>query len=174
MQLQHAAKARLFIKNDAPGYEGKICFHERLVQAEIKFDLLPPPEPSNASYYMVCGTPDVNNNKLHIYCYSGEDSGREKEYMLTITPGSVTCVVCHSEKVCVFIRQCSQGHPECDIRYLGREDGWHRQTHTTMVKHEVILMYWFILKKMKGPGVESYVSVIQEYYNLSPLNNGGS
>jgi hypothetical protein len=73
----------------------------------------------------------------------------------------------HSKKVQVFTRQCSHNHPECEIRYSGREHGWHRQTHDTMIKHEVILLYWYILLKMKGPGVESYVGVIQKLYDLS-------
>mmetsp|Transcript_41890 Transcript_41890/g.53963 ORF Transcript_41890/g.53963 Transcript_41890/m.53963 type:complete len:276 (+) Transcript_41890:218-1045(+) len=48
-----------------------------------------------------------------------------------------------------------------------REDGWHRQTYSTMVRHEVVLLYWDVLQSMKGPSVEAYVKHIQKLYNLS-------
>jgi hypothetical protein len=90
-----AAKARLYLKKDEPGYEDNICYHERLVAAGVKFDLRPP-ERSKHSYYSICGIADLNSTKLHVYCYSDQDSGREKESILTMTPGNVTCGVCHT------------------------------------------------------------------------------
>jgi hypothetical protein len=48
----------------------------------------------------------------------------------------------HSRKATVFTRCCSEFHDECRIFYTGRADGFHRDTADTMMRHEVILLYW--------------------------------
>lgn len=73
----------------------------------------------------------------------------------------------HSDLANVLTRECSASHPECQIRYTGRADGFHRQSHETMVRHEVMLLYWHVTKNMHGPGAEAYGKMIVELHRLS-------
>ena len=64
-------------------------------------------------------------------------------------------------------RECIAFHPECQIRFTGRAAGFHRQSHETMVRHEVMLLYWHVTTNMHGPGAESYGRMIRELHRLS-------
>jgi hypothetical protein len=67
----------------------------------------------------------------------------------------------------VYTRKCSARHSECQVRFTGRESGFHRESADTMIRHEVLLMYWHVSKTMHGPGAESYGKMIEEFHRLS-------
>ena len=92
---------------------------------------------------------------------------RETDGGGNLHPHSKAFFLSHSRDVDVWTRQCSGGHPECAIGYTGRYDGFHRNSHDTMVRHEVLLMYWHVTKSMHGPGAHSYGEMIKEIYRLA-------
>ena len=104
-----------------------------------------------------------------VYCDVEHASGWETTETdgRNLHPHSRAFYLSHARDVDVFTRQCSMQHPECDIGYTGRSDGFHRDSHDSMVRHEVLLMYWHITKTMHGPGVQSYGSMVQEIYRLA-------
>jgi len=72
----------------------------------------------------------------------------------------------YSRKARHKTRECNLYHPGCQILSTARYAGCHRQTYTTMVRHEVILLYWHVTTTMRGPGAESYGKMIQELHRL--------
>lgn len=72
----------------------------------------------------------------------------------------------HTRSAHVHTRHCSLGHKECEILYTGRADGFHRQTTATMVRHEVLLFFWYITKNMRGPGAHAYGKMVEELHRL--------
>gem|GEM_PF-4948036 len=89
-----------------------------------------------------------------------DGSGREHQYSLAF-------FLSHSRKVQVNTRQCSGAHPECQVKYTGRSDGFHRHSYDTMMRHEVILLYWHVTKTMHGPGAQSFGGMLHEIYRLA-------
>lgn len=88
-----------------------------------------------------------------------DDSGRThvgRAYFLTF-----------SKQVQVFDGHCTQHHPECRIRFSGHAYGFHRQSHSTMVRYEIPLLLWENNKEMKGPGASAFVAMLEKLYRLS-------
>jgi len=94
-----AVEARRMLSQNVPGYHDNKCHHERLLDSAAF---------NNASLSVKCrkksGHFIVFDNKvatnsdtfIHVYVFSDKLSGRKKGSIVTVTPGNLTCSVCHN------------------------------------------------------------------------------
>ena len=80
----------------------------------------------------------------------------------------------HTRYVQVYTRNCSWGHPECRVCYTGRHEGLHRHSSETIIRHEVILLFWRLTKTMHGPGAQSYGDLVRQLHRLGGSGTKGN
>ena len=106
-----------------------------------------------------CGCDYTNQeNPLGFTAMETDPSGKRH-------PCGVAHFLTHTRPTVVHKRNCSLGHNECEILYTGRHDGLHRQTYETMLRHEVVLLYWKALKDM-GVSAAPFGSLLQQINRL--------
>jgi hypothetical protein len=103
-----------------------------------------------------------------VYCDDDHPNGfsdLEKDATGNAHPHAKVHFLSHSRLLHASTRHCSCGHAECVLLYTGRFDGIHRESHETSVRHEVILLWWMVLKNT-GSGTEPFGRIIQELHRL--------
>lgn len=72
-------------------------------------------------------------------------------------------------------RRCNLEHPECTVRWSGREEYYHRHSSKTIVAAELPLRAFQFFIDTKGPGMESFVRTTELDYAFadSPADENG-
>lgn len=101
-----------------------------------------------------------------VYCNECNPNGWLEEEKSQWSDRAIAVLLTHSVRARNHTRHCSLFHLQCRLLSTGRAAGFHRQSHATMVRHEVMLLYWHVTKTMRGPGAESYGKMIEELHRL--------